>query len=106
MMKILIDSTDRYIKTVSLFNNDIKVDFLEGDIDITSAISELLIKHNLKPSDIDKYESNTGPGSYTGIRIGLAVSNILNWALQNPQKYQQVPNYGSEPNITPRKKPL
>lgn len=45
------------------------------------SIKEALEKANLKLESIDKFSANPGPGSYTGVRIGAAVTNALNFAL-------------------------
>ena len=34
-----------------------------------------------KISDIKKIEVDTGPGSYTGLRIGVAVASTIAWVL-------------------------
>jgi len=44
-------------------------------------ITEKLIEKNLSIQDIEKIEVNTGPGSFTGLRVGLAVAQALGWAL-------------------------
>ncbi len=47
-------------------------------------IDTLLKKHNLKLSQLEKIEVNTGPGSFTGIRVGLSVANALSFLLKIP----------------------
>ena len=47
-------------------------------------IEELLKKHELKITDISEIEVNPGPGSFTGIRVGLAIANTLGSVLQIP----------------------
>lgn len=44
-------------------------------------IIKLLKKYRIKLSDISGIKVNKGPGSYTGIRVGLAVANALGYAL-------------------------
>ena len=34
--------------------------------------------------DITEIKVNTGPGSFTGLRVGVAVANALGWALGVP----------------------
>lgn len=47
-------------------------------------IDELLRKHRVKLSDIDEIRVHTGPGSFTGIRVGMSVANALGWTLNIP----------------------
>jgi len=47
-------------------------------------IDELLHKGNKKFKDITEIEVHTGPGSFTGLRIGVSVANALGWALGIP----------------------
>jgi tRNA threonylcarbamoyladenosine biosynthesis protein TsaB len=51
---------------------------------ITVFISELLNDNNCKPSEIDAVAVSMGPGSYTGLRIGLSVAKGLCFALDKP----------------------
>jgi tRNA threonylcarbamoyladenosine biosynthesis protein TsaB len=48
------------------------------------AINELLIKENLKPSQLDAVGVTLGPGSYTGLRVGLSAAKGLCYALNKP----------------------
>ncbi len=45
-------------------------------------IDKLLKKHGLRANDINRIEVNTGPGSFTGIRVGIAIANALSFALK------------------------
>lgn len=44
-------------------------------------LDELLEKQNIKMSDITTIEVNTGPGSFTGLRVGVSVANTIGWVL-------------------------
>lgn len=48
------------------------------------AIEELLNKVNIKPADIDAIAVSEGPGSYTGLRIGVTIAKSLAWTLKKP----------------------
>lgn len=51
---------------------------------IMPVIDEAFSKTNLKPTDIDKIFVVTGPGSFTGIRVGLTVAKVMSWGLNIP----------------------
>ena len=78
-----------------------------------------------KISDVDGIDCFEGPGSFTGLRIGLSVGNAIsysleipiagargqNWLLDGIKKLLQqsdhksvIPNYGAPVHITPPKK--
>lgn len=100
--KIYIDSTKRDIKTISIIEfstgNDSVIDTIEGSVDINSSIGILLDRNNLDlRKDILEVVPNTGPGSFTGIKVGITIANTLNWVIGNTKTYD--PNYGGEPNI-------
>jgi tRNA threonylcarbamoyladenosine biosynthesis protein TsaB len=48
------------------------------------AIKELFEKEKLKPSHLDAVGVTLGPGSYTGLRVGLATAKGLCYALNKP----------------------
>jgi len=47
-------------------------------------ISDLLKKHGLSKSDINGFAAAVGPGSFTGLRVGLAAIKALAEILQKP----------------------
>lgn len=87
-----------------------------------SKIDEILVINKLKLDDVTKIGVFKGPGSFTGLRIGLSVANALSYSLNVPivgavgdqwldiciaddGQFQPIsPEYGSEPHITPQKK--
>lgn len=98
--KILINTAVRNEKEVKLMEGDKEIGKRFGDIDIVSSIKEVLDENNLKPSDISEYVPNLGPGSFTGLKVGVTISNILNF-MNGRKKLDELdlPEYGSEPNI-------
>ncbi len=47
-------------------------------------IDGLIHKVGIKLSQIDKIMVKTGPGSFTGLRVGISVANALSFALGIP----------------------
>ena|SRR5438105_3243964 len=47
-------------------------------------IEQILKDAKLQKSDLDKVKVATGPGSFTGLRIGVAVANALAFGLNIP----------------------
>lgn len=51
---------------------------------LPGAITELLARHDLKLSQLDGLVCGLGPGSFTGLRIGVATLKGLAWTLKKP----------------------
>ena len=47
-------------------------------------IVEMFEKNNLSPKDVDKIIVVNGPGSFTGIRIGITIAKVYAWSLKIP----------------------
>jgi tRNA threonylcarbamoyladenosine biosynthesis protein TsaB len=47
-------------------------------------ISKILEKNKIKLSDLSDIKVKTGPGSYTGIRVGVTVANALGFLFDLP----------------------
>lgn len=76
--KTIIAITDNHeIKYLYTKNN---IDDLSGNLLVI--IDEAFQKTNFKPKDIDTIFVTTGPGSFTGIRIGVTVAKIMAWGLK------------------------
>ena len=51
---------------------------------ILPAIEDILRRSDTRLSEITEIMVKTGPGSFTGIRIGIAIANTLGWFLNIP----------------------
>ncbi|HSW88034.1 MAG TPA: tRNA (adenosine(37)-N6)-threonylcarbamoyltransferase complex dimerization subunit type 1 TsaB [Candidatus Saccharimonadales bacterium] len=47
-------------------------------------LESLLEKHALTLHDLDSIEVNPGPGSFTGVRVGVSIANALSFSLGIP----------------------
>lgn len=76
--------------SVSVFNNEKLLATKETDKKnshsslITIFIKEALAEANLKVSDLNYIAISSGPGSYTGLRIGASAAKALAYSLNKP----------------------
>ena len=52
--------------------------------ELVPQIAELLAQHNFKKEQIDAFAAASGPGSFTGLRVGLAAIKALAEILEKP----------------------
>ena len=87
-MRILyIDTTTSYLYTGIVENNVLLAEIKEDcgkDLSKVALkkISDMLASLNMEPSDIDKIIVVNGPGSYTGIRIGVTIAKTFAYSLK------------------------
>lgn len=130
-MMILTIRTDKPEAEIGLYDSDKKLSYetwqahRELAETIHKKIDELLNKSSNSLGDLEGIVVFKGPGSFTGLRIGLSVANALAYALEVPivacdgddwiadglQKLQAgendkiaLPEYGSPPHVTPPNK--
>ena len=89
MKYLFIDSATTNL-VVAIINNG-KISYIYNNNDgydtsskMMPVLAEAFYKANLKPKDIDKIFVVTGPGSFTGIRVGLTVAKTMAYALDIP----------------------
>jgi tRNA threonylcarbamoyladenosine biosynthesis protein TsaB len=84
-MKLYIDTSDGEKIIVGIDGEKFETEAKrEKSQKLLPFIDELLKKQGKKIKDITEIEVNTGPGSYTGLRVGVSVANTLGWALGIP----------------------
>lgn len=89
-MNILaIDTTNQVLGVSILKNKHLVGEFTSNvpkthSLRLMPAIVQLMNDLNMKPSDLDKIVVANGPGSYTGVRIGVTTAKTLAWSLNIP----------------------
>lgn len=89
MKTLYIDTSSSYLYT-GVVNDDILVCEVKENLgtDLSEKalplIVEMLNNNDIKPKDIDKIIVVNGPGSFTGIRVGLTIAKVYAWTLNIP----------------------
>lgn len=87
-MKILyIDTSTDYLYTGIVSDNILLAEIKQRfNHDLSKyalyEISEMLKKININPSEVDKIIVVNGPGSFTGIRVGMTIAKIYAYSLK------------------------
>jgi len=90
MATIMIDSSGSEAVSVVLETGEGKRYTLKKPVsqakaqEVLPMIEELLMKHEFTLDDVAAIQVNTGPGSYTGLRVGIAIANMLGFLLGVP----------------------
>jgi len=88
---LLIDTTSNKEIKIGIKKED-KTYFLKQKINYQKAqaalpmIDKLLKRHRLSLKDLTLIRVNTRPGSFTGVRVGIAIANALSFVLKIPVK--------------------
>lgn len=130
-MLILTLRTDKIESEIGLYNDHNQLTYHTWQAHrilaetLHSQIAELLKSVDLSFDNIEGIVVYNGPGSFTGLRIGISVANALAYSLSIPivgvtgENWRDIgrgqlisgaghdivmPDYGSEPHITTSKK--
>lgn len=89
-MKVLAIDTSNYTMGVGLLDGETVIGEMITNVKknhavrLMPSIEQLLQQCDVKPSDLGKIVVAEGPGSYTGVRIGVTVAKTLAWSLGIP----------------------
>lgn len=130
-MYILSLRTDKPEAEIGLYKDELELSYYKWSADrelsktLLIKINEQLKLNNLELQDINGLLAYKGPGSFTGLRIGISALNALAYGLQIPivsetsedwiekgrkrlsegdNEKVALPEYGSLPHITKPKK--
>lgn len=101
MNRVVIDTTDNTKTLIKLERGNASDEIVEPAqprSQVTLLLIEKILKrNNIKPEDLDEVLVNTGPGSFTGTRVGVAIANALGFGIDikvNGSKLNQaLPEY-------------
>jgi tRNA threonylcarbamoyladenosine biosynthesis protein TsaB len=89
-MNVLAIDTSNYSLGIALISDEQVIgEYITNmkknhSIRVMPAIERLLGDCDMKPADIEKVVVAKGPGSYTGVRIGVTIAKTLAWTLNIP----------------------
>ncbi|GGH83393.1 tRNA threonylcarbamoyladenosine biosynthesis protein TsaB [Pullulanibacillus pueri] len=87
-MNVLAIDSSNITMGIAIANQDIVLGELitnvkkNHSVKLMPAIEYLMNETQLKPEEIDRIVVATGPGSYTGVRIGVTIAKTLAWTLK------------------------
>ncbi len=89
MNTLFIDTTSNQEITVAISKNGIEEKITQQLTNhksqiVLPLIEKLLKKQQMTLHDLNAISVNPGPGSFTGVRVGVSVANALSFALQIP----------------------
>lgn len=89
-----IDTKDQKLVRVGLYTNE-EIDSLSEENEFGSQvllplIEKILKKNGLEFKDLTGIEVETGPGSYTGLKVGVSVANALGYSLGIPVNGKEI----------------
>ena len=89
MITLYIDTSCSYLYTAIIKDN---ISIASHSEEFSQSLSEIALpkivemfdKNNLSPKSVDKIIVVNGPGSFTGIRIGITIAKVYAWSTNIP----------------------
>jgi len=93
MALLYIDTSDRDKIVIGIGQKMYETDAKkEKNQRLLPFIDEVLKKENLIFKDLTEIKVATGPGSFTGLRVGVSVAQTIGWVLAIPVNGKDVKN--------------
>jgi len=96
-MNLYIDTSDNRKIIIGIDNKRWEFETKEHKSqELLSLINQTMKKENTLINQTTEIEINLGPGSFTGLKVGVSVANALGWALDIPvngKKQLVIPKY-------------
>ena len=89
MISLFLDTCSQIIR-LGVISDSKLIDYTEFTNDnklsekLLPAIKEMLDKNKYRVNDLNRIYISVGPGSFTGIRIGVTVAKVIAWSLNIP----------------------
>ncbi|KGX84307.1 tRNA (adenosine(37)-N6)-threonylcarbamoyltransferase complex dimerization subunit type 1 TsaB [Pontibacillus marinus] len=89
MNVLAIDTSNQPLGVAVLKNSQVVAEYTKNikknhSVQLMPVINQLMSEAGLQPSELDRIAVANGPGSFTGIRIGLTTAKTLAWSLNIP----------------------
>lgn len=89
-MKVLAIDTSNYVLGVAIVDEEKVIGEVitnlpkNHSVRVMPTIEQLMKECGLKPKELERIVVAMGPGSYTGVRIGVTIAKTLAWSLEIP----------------------
>jgi tRNA threonylcarbamoyladenosine biosynthesis protein TsaB len=92
---LCINTEDQKTVLVSLKKGEDVLEIMKEENEFGSQallplIDRILDKNNFEYKDLSEIEVKTGPGSFTGIRVGVSIANALGYSLNIPVNSKKI----------------
>lgn len=89
MKSLIVDTATKNLYIALTDGNDVIEEYIckdskEHSKNIMPEIERILNKNNINVKELERIYVGIGPGSYTGVRIGVTVCKMLAWTLNIP----------------------